>query len=346
MNNQNSTPSIFLDKINFFKKIAAFFARKIRDFRKWMRAILPYIITVTLLLTLLFGFFFPSIIITINSGEAGVLYKRLFGGTVIDSLYSEGLHAIFPWDTLYIYNMRIQTVMHDFDILTNKGLPIHISFAVRFRPEEEMLGVLHQQVGPDYVNTIIIPQIESVLRTRLSLYDPEDIYTNKNNILTKVVLEALEELGKKYVTTDGIIIRSIELPDAIREAIEDKLVEQQRAKTYVFRLEREEYEAERKRIKAQGISDYHKTITKILSADQLLKWEGIQATLKLAESTNSKVVVIGSNKEGMPLILGNDYSSNSVVAPPLEKDKTTANQTTEVTSDIASNPELVKENVE
>ena len=293
------------DKLTYFLTKLIYFSLKIfKRFRLWIREIFVYLVIASLFFSLSFAFFWPQVVITINSGEAGVLYKRFFG-TVTDEVYPEGIYTIFPWDTLYIYNVRIQTVLHEFDILTNQGLPISISLAVRFRPEYEMLGVLHQQVGPDYIHTIIIPQVESVMRKGLSIYNPEEIYINKDNILTKVVIEALEELGKKYVTTNGIIIRSIILPDAIREAIENKLVEEQLEKKYAFILKKEVQEAERKRIEAQGIQDYQSIVSKTLT-DKLIKWQGVQATLDLAKSNNSKVVIIGSGKGGLPIILGND----------------------------------------
>jgi regulator of protease activity HflC (stomatin/prohibitin superfamily) len=147
-----------------------------------------------------------------------------------------------------------------------------------------------------------------VLRKRLSPYTPEDIYMNKDRILTTVVIEAIEALGQKYVTANDVIIREISLPPAIRQAIESKLTEQQRFQAYVYRLKREEKEAKRKAIEAEGIKNYQDTVAKTLS-DKLLKWQGIQATLELAKSNNSKVVVIGAGSTGMPLILGGDYSN-------------------------------------
>ncbi|MCK5898659.1 MAG: prohibitin family protein [Methylococcales bacterium] len=299
----------------YWKKISRFFIQAIYSFRIWLRKVIGYLIVIVLLASLSFAFFWPSIIITIHSGEAGVLYRWFFG-TVTDKVYPEGVHTIYPWDTLHIYNVRIQNVMHDFEILTNQGLPITIRLAIRFRPEYEMLGILHQQVGPNYVETIIIPQVESVLRKRLSLYNPEDIYINKNSILTKVINEALEELGQKYITTDGIIIRSITLPEAIRKAIEDKLVEEQIEKKYIFTLKKETQEAERKRIEAEGIKDYNRIILETLD-EKIILMKGVDATLNLAKSPNSKVVVIGSGKNGLPIILGGDNAATSLT--PLKK---------------------------
>ena len=263
------------------------------------------------------AFLWPQIVITVNSGEGGVLYRRFFG-TVTDKVFTEGIHVIYPWDTMYIYNGRIQTVLHDFDVLTNQGLPIHLSLAIRFRPEYEMLGLLHQQVGPDYINTIITPQVESVLRKRLSPYNPEDIYMNKDNILTQVVIEAMEELGQKYITANDVIIREIALPESIRQAIENKLTEEQREQAYVYRLKREEKESQRKRLEAEGIRDYQNTVSKTLS-DKLLKWQGIQATAELAKSNNTKIVVIGGGSTGLPLILNTENSTDETPSSATEK---------------------------
>jgi len=290
----------------FFKKIFGFFLNFLVIFRGWIREVIPFLVVGMLVFILGFSYFFSEIVITVNSGEAGVLYKRFFG-TVTDETYPEGIHVIFPWDTLYVYNVRIQTILHEFDIITNKGLPIRLSLAIRFQPDYEMLGMLHQQVGPDYINAIIIPEVESVLRTLLSIYDPEDIYANKEDILTRVIVEATEELEKKYITAKGIVIRSIILPDSIRAAIENKLVQQQLEKAYIHILEKEKKEAERKRIEAQGITDYQNIVIQTLSPD-LIKWQGVQATLELAKSNNAKIVIIGSGKEGLPIILGNDYN--------------------------------------
>ncbi len=288
----------------FFKNIK----KHCLTFWYWLRHISSYLVVLLLTGLMLFAYFWPQIIITVNSGEGGVLYRRFFG-TVTDKVYGEGIHIIFPWDTMYIYNTRIQTVLHDFDVLTNQGLPIHLSLAIRFRPDYELLGLLHQQVGPDYINSIVTPEVESVLRKRLSPYNPEDIYMNKDNILIQVTIESMEGLGKKYVMANDVIIREISLPKQIREAIENKMTEQQREQAYLYRLRREEKEAQRKRVEAEGIKNYQHIISETLS-DQLLKWQGIQATLDLAGSDNAKIVVIGKGMPvSLPIMLGSEAQS-------------------------------------
>lgn len=261
-----------------------------------------------LILGLLIFYFWSSIVISIHSGEAGVLYRRFFGGTVIDYVYSEGIHLIPPWDKMYVYNIRIQTLLHDFEVLSSGGLHIALKLAIRFRPERDVLGVLHQEVGPDYINTIIIPEVESVLREEMSKLTPDQIYQFKVGMgswITQVVLGALEKAGQKFVIIDDVIIRDITLPEPIRQAIENKLIEEQMFSAYKFKLLRETQEKKRKRIEAEGIKTYQEIISQTLD-DKIIKWQGIQATLELAKSNNSKVIIIGAGKNGLPLILGTD----------------------------------------
>jgi regulator of protease activity HflC (stomatin/prohibitin superfamily) len=296
-----------------------------KKFRAWLKRKIPYLIIITLVLFWTLFFFWPRIVITINSGEAGVLYWRFFGGTETDRVYAEGIRVIAPWDRMYIYNVRVQTVLHELEVLTNRGLPIHLVLAIRFQPEYETLGVLHQQVGPDYVNTIIVPDIDSVLRKDLGHYNPEQIYINEDDILSKIIVNALNELGQKYVKMHSIVIRSVVLPEPIKQAIEAKLVEEQRSETYFFRLERERQEAKRRAIEAEGIAnkrrieavgirDYQNIISETLD-EKLLKWHGIQASLKLSESENAKVIVIGAGKDGLPIIGNLPLESNE--SPPV-----------------------------
>jgi len=275
--------------------------------RRWMRrtasGALPYVSVAVLTTVLVVMYFWDTVVVVIRSGEAGALYRMFQGGTVTDYVYPEGIHILWPWNRMHIYDTRVQTAYHAFDVLTNKGLPITLKLAIRYQPEYEMVALLHQRVGPDYVQKIVVPQIESVLRRNIGKNDPEDIYTNKEGILTDIIVKAIEEAGQKFVYIDDIIIRTVELPQDIKDAIEDKLVYQQQWQAYEFRLAAERQEAERKRIEAQGIRDYQSTVAETLSPD-LLRWQGILATEELAASSNAKVVVIGNGEKGLPIILG------------------------------------------
>lgn len=263
----------------------------------------PYLVVMLLICLLAVMLLAHRILVVIKPGEAGVLYRMLSSGSVTDHIYAEGLHVLMPLNSMTIYDTRVQLVLHDFDVLTSSGLPVKLKIAVRFQPIYELLGVLHQQVGPNYVNKIILPQIESVLRRNLGQRTPEDIYTNKDGVLSKIITLALEEVGRKYILVDEIIIRSVELPDSVTKSIETKLVNQQQALAYQYKLEAEGFEAQRKVMEANGIRDYQKIIASTMT-DKTLQAQSIQAMLELARSPNAKTVVLGNTKGGTPIILG------------------------------------------
>jgi len=247
-------------------------------------------------------YFWSNIFITIHSGELGVLYRRFSGGTVVDKVYDEGLTIVWPWNIMTTYNVQYQTSPHKMEVLTSKGLKIIVNLSIRYRPETEVLGVLHQVVGPDYVKKIVIPEVEATLRTVLGRYDAAEIYTAKKGIVQQVVNESLERVSQRFVKIDTVMITGLELPLKIREAIETKLEGQQMAEAYEFKLELEKKEAERKRLEAEGIRDYNTMIESSLS-EKVLKWKGVEATRDLSKSANSKVVIIGGGKDGLPVIL-------------------------------------------
>lgn len=280
-------------------------AVRMKRVRTQIRKNLPMIIMIVLILLFIVFFFWPRIFIVINSGHAGALYRPLQGGTVTDRVYGEGLHIIPPWDTMHIYNMRVQEIPHEMQVLTQKGLKIHLSLSVRYRPEYDVLGVLHKNVGPDYVQKIVVPEVESTLRTIIGDFDAEEVYTTKRAILHKVVNQSLEQVTQKYIKIDDVIIRKVDLPTMIQNAIEAKLEQQQIAEAYIFRLQREEQEAERRRIEATGLRDYNDTVRASLTPE-VLQWKGIEATREIATSDNSKVVVIGNSSKELPIILGSE----------------------------------------
>ncbi|WP_201066985.1 MULTISPECIES: prohibitin family protein [Thiorhodovibrio] len=299
--------------------------------RAFLDHVPPVIAMALLAAILVVMYLWHGIVAMIRPGEAGVLYRPFDGGTVTDQVYPEGLHLLWPWNRMFVYNTRVQTVLHQFDVLTNKGLTITLTLAIRYHPEFEMVGLLHQRVGPDYVKTIVVPQVESVLRRNIGKHDPEDIYTNKEGILTDIIVKAIEEAGQKFVYIDDIIIRTVSLPDEIRKAIKAKLVEQQHWYAYEYILAAANQEAERKRIEAQGIHDYQATIAETLTQEMIL-WEGIGATRELAQSNNSKIVIIGAGDGGLPVILGADMFAPDKTAP-VDNVPTTEASALEVSSD-------------
>ena len=258
-----------------------------------------------LICAFLFFFLYSRIFITIKAGEGGVLYRLFLGGTVRDKVYGEGMHIIWPWDSLSIYNVRVQEERRELEVLDNTGLRFTLKISIRFRPEYDVLGVLHQRVGPDYAEKIVIPEVEAVLRTTAGNFDAAELYTTQHNLLSRIVNEALAEIGESFLIIDDVIIRSIELPTGIQEAIEQKREEEQLAEAYIYRIDKEKSEAERRVIEAKGFREANDIVSRSLNPE-ILKWKGIEATLALSTSTNSKVVVVGTGSEGLPIILGAD----------------------------------------
>jgi regulator of protease activity HflC (stomatin/prohibitin superfamily) len=260
--------------------------------------------TIVILLTalLIAAFFFNDIFIRIKSGEAGVLYRTFLGGTVTDRVYGEGLHVIFPWDRMYIYSVRLQRVTQEVEVLTEKGLKVHISVAIRFHPEHHLLGVLHQQLGPDYVHTVVVPEVEATLLRILGNYDVEEVYRSQRAINATIINAALEKVAHDYVTIDDVLVRHIRLPERVQNAIEMKIEQQHLFLAYEFRLKREDAEKQRKEIESAGIKTYNDTVGASLN-DRVLKWHGIEATKEMAASPNAKVIVMGNGDKGLPVVL-------------------------------------------
>lgn len=278
--------------------------------RQWLSGKRPVMIIVLLIVTLASAFLWRHIVITVNSGEAGVLFRR-FTGTEIDKVYAEGVHIISPIDIMYIYETRNQIALHEFDVLSVKGLRINLAMAIRYRPEYDLLGILHQRIGPDYLQRVILPQIESVMRKQLGTYNAEQIYTNEGGLLNNTILRALDEVGRNFVEVEDIIIRNLTLPNNIVNAIEDKLTQQELLRSYEFRLEITAKEAERMIREATGINQYQRIVGDSLTPE-MLAYEGIKATKELAKSQNAKIVVIGSGEKGLPLILGDQaFTANN-----------------------------------
>ncbi len=258
-----------------------------------------------LIFSFLLLFFGPDIFITIKAGEAGVLYRRFFGGTVRDKVFGEGLHVICPWDKLQVYNIRVQEKQHKLDVMDKTGLQFHLDISIQYHPDYDALALLHQLVGPDYLQKVVVPSVEGVLRSTAGTLETQELYANENGTLAKIVNQSLSKIGEKFVTIDDVIIRNIEFPEPIRMAIQKKREEEQLAEAYVYRLQREEDESKRKLLEAKGTKEANEVVNASLNSN-ILKWKGIEATMSLATSTNSKVIVIGNGPQGLPIILGSD----------------------------------------
>jgi regulator of protease activity HflC (stomatin/prohibitin superfamily) len=245
-----------------------------------------------------------SMFITIESGMKGVVFRKFSGGVDKVEILDQGFHMISPWNTVFPYDVRILEQTDAMDVLASNGLDIHIDLSFRHRIIPAEVGLLHDEIGPSYADKIVIPEIRAATRKVIGKYLPEELYSSKREaIQAEIFSETETRLVPKHVHLDAVLIRTVSLPEKIATAIQRKLEQEQQSNEYEFRIEKEKKEADRKRIEAQGIKDFQDIVSQGIN-DNLLKWKGIEATQELAKSSNSKVIVIGAGKEGLPLILG------------------------------------------
>ena len=245
-----------------------------------------------------------SITVTVDAGQGGVLFKRFGGGIDLENTYGEGFHFIAPWNKMYIYEVRQQEIGEDMNVLASNGLEIQVDVSTWYEPKFDKLGYLHAEIGTSYLQRIIIPSLRSAARSVVGRYTPEQIYSTKRDIIQdEIFVETKALLDKKNVQLNQVLIRSIKLPTTLKNAIESKLKQEQLSLEYEFKLERAKKEADRQKIEAEGKATANRIISASLTA-KILQEKGIEATLKLAESPNTKVVIVGNSKDGLPLILG------------------------------------------
>ena len=247
-----------------------------------------------------------SLFYTIQSNERAVIFYPFTIGLDRENIIDQGIHMKAPWNDKYVYRVNETSSDENMDILDKNGLSIHVDITVRYFPIPEKIGYIHQKFTSSYVEVLVIPEVRSTVRQVMGRYTAEEIYSTKRAEVEAAIKNETEQiLSLNYVTATAVLIRSIALPEQIKAAIENKLQQEQEALAYQFRLDKEKSEAERKRIAAEGESRANNIINNSLS-DKLLKMRGIEATLELSKSPNSKTIIIGSGKDGMPLILGNN----------------------------------------
>jgi prohibitin 2 len=313
--------------------------------RRWWRIITRrgssfsiFLLAAMLMLTVLW----PYMVITVPSGHVGVHWKRfndgfdfycwcvIGRGTVLDprDLRDEGLHVIFPWDKLFIYNLRLQSKTETFNAISKDGVNVAAEINVRYQLIHNTVAVLHKFIGPDYFVTVVSPEIGSRAREVISQYTAQEVYTSREAIqdqirdsaqrvlsanLDKLVQPAAMEqpdprhyadfLRSSIQILDTLVL-SIELPPEIVTAINRQTEQWYEIQQYKYRVEREVQESRRKQVEANGIAAFQKTVSEGIS-DSYLRWRGIEATLALSQSSNAKIVIVGGGKDGLPIILGN-----------------------------------------
>lgn len=258
-----------------------------------------------LLALFLFAILSNTSFVTIDPGEKGVKFKRFAGGIDKENIYDQGFKVVMPWDKMIVYDVRTREDNDKMEVLSKNGLTIEVQLSYRYMPTPDGIGYLHDEIGPDYQQRIIAPEIRSATREVIGKYLPEELYSTKREAIQQEIFDRTKEsVSSKYIILDAVLVKEVVLPEKLKNAIEQKLEEEQMAFQFDFKLDRERKEAERKIIEAQAKADANKILNASLT-DKILKDKGIEATMELANSPNSKVVIVGGGGDGLPLILNN-----------------------------------------
>lgn len=239
----------------------------------------------------------------IPAGHVGVVD---FWGIVSDHTLKPGVNFINPLAKVVKFDGRKQEMKEIMNVPSKEGLTVDLEISLIYKLNEDRVNIIYKTAGDydEYTTKIIIPYFRSVVRGVTSIFEAKALYTAERERLEKGIKEELIKIKdlSEIVILDAPL-RKITLPPGLTASIEEKLKAEQESQRMEFILQKEKQEADRKRIEAQGIADFQEIVSKGIS-EQLLKWKGIEATEKLANSTNSKIIVIGSGKDGLPLILG------------------------------------------
>ena len=237
---------------------------------------------------------------SIPTGNVGVL--TLFG-KVTGEVLGEGIHLVNPLKSVQKLSIQTQSVKESASVPSNEGLMLALDTSLLFHLDKGKAAEVYQSVGPDYADKIVEPTLRSEIRASTSAHTANALYTNARELVQQQIQDSLtKQLASRGVIVENVLLRDVQLPSMLKSSIEAKQQAEQDALRMNFILQKEKQEAERKRIEAQGIADFQKIVATGISS-QLLEWKGIEATEKLATSSNAKVVIVGNTRNGLPLVL-------------------------------------------
>jgi regulator of protease activity HflC (stomatin/prohibitin superfamily) len=237
----------------------------------------------------------------VPAGNVGVL--TIFG-RVTGEVLPEGTHLVNPFKYNNVLSVRTQEVKETASVPSQEGLVITLDTSLLFRLDAKRAADVYQKIGSRYIDVVVEPNLRSTIRAVTAAHSANALYSGEREVVAQQILAELSaELDKRGVKVENVLLRDIQLPPTLKASIEAKQQAEQESLAMSFRLQKEKQEADRKRIEAAGIRDFQQIVAQGISP-QLLEWKGIEATETLAKSPNSKVVVIGGNKNGLPLILG------------------------------------------
>lgn len=241
-----------------------------------------------------------SSIAKVPTGHVGVLTRF---GRVTGTMLPEGIHLINPVDHNTLMEVRTRTLKEAATVPSTEGLIMTLDTSLVFNLSPQKAADVYQDIGLDYVDRIVEPNLRAAIRAVTSTHSANALYTGaRAEVALQIQKELERQLSPRGIIVQEVLLRDVQLPTTLKVSIEAKQRAEQEALQMSFVLQKERQEAERKRIEAQGIADFQRIVAQGISP-QLLTWKGIEATEKLASSPNAKIIMIGSPRTGLPLIL-------------------------------------------
>jgi len=243
-----------------------------------------------------------SCVTRVGTGRVGVL--TLFGKVDTGEVLHEGIHLINPLKTNNEMSIQTQTIKESASVPSSEGLVMNLDTSLIYHLNPDKAAEVFQKIGGDYEAVVVEPTLRAAIREATASHTANALYTGEREMVAKQINDQLTtQLNQRGLIVESVLLRDIQLPQTLKASIEAKQQAEQEALAMSFRLQKEKQEAERKRIEAAGIRDFQQIVAQGISP-QLLEWKGIEATELLSKSANTKVVVIGNSKNGLPLILG------------------------------------------
>lgn len=255
------------------------------------------------LVVIVLGILLLNSVTSIKTGHVGIvtMFGRVTGQTM-----AEGIHLVNPLARVTELNIKTQEVKEHASVPSKEGLVMGLEASVLYHLDSSQAAEVFQKIGINYAEVLLIPNFRSAIRGVTASNLASSLYSDARETIARDILSHLQaQVQPRGIVIENVLLRDLQLPQTLKQAIEAKQQAQQEAQRMEFVLQREKQEAERKRVEAQGIKDFQNVVSEGIS-DKLLEWKGIEATVELARSQNAKVVVVGAGKTGLPLIFGMD----------------------------------------
>jgi len=268
-------------------------------------------VAATLIIIVLLGAMLTASVKTVPAGHVGI--QDLFGN-VREQTLPPGLHLVNPLVKVERMSVQTREIKEVMDTPSSEGLIVHLEISTLFHLDPKKAVEVYQTIGRHYESVLVEPNIRSAVREVTSSYPAKALYSpERDKMATEINRYILKALGERGIQVEAVLLRSVKLPPKLQAAIEEKLSAEQEAERMEFVLQKERQDAERRRIEGEGIATFQRIVSEGIN-ENLLRWKGIEATLKIAESPNAKVIIIGAGKEGLPVILGGDTPLTSAPA--------------------------------